>query len=188
MSVTAIIYRIYAIGIIAMLLVGCLAILSSDPQATLSGSSQPAMSSVGTVETPIMDNPLILTPVATEEINADCGWIADVYTWEDINRDGKRDLGEPTIKGVHITVEGYPYYADGISTDDAGYARVIVMLYGCPTVSFNVVVATPPGYIATTSTNIPVTIDSENVFMIIDGNRTPITGDPVKLEIGLVHP
>jgi len=83
----------------------------------------------------------------------DCMWPGTAIAWVDVDADGIRDEGEPSLPGVRFYVDdvrnGFEKVGEGVS-DWYGEASFSVWLPGCPRVEFEVYPEVPAGYRLTT--------------------------------------
>ncbi|UBH09769.1 carboxypeptidase regulatory-like domain-containing protein [Macrococcus armenti] len=103
--------------------------------------------------------------------------------WEDTNKDGVQDEGEPGIPGVEVTIT----YPDGttetVVTDENGYYEFPNVPNGESTIEFK----TPDGYIPTTENVGDDTKDSDGtkVTVNVDGKDDPtIDSGFIKVKVG----
>ncbi len=86
------------------------------------------------------------------------------YVWDDVNKNGLQDEGEPPLAGVTVNISGPDGYSDTTTTDAAGFYRFTDLCPGTYTVS----VVTPDGYMPT-----PVCFNTQDVNG--DANCSPQT-------------
>ncbi|MCK1166264.1 carboxypeptidase regulatory-like domain-containing protein, partial [Streptococcus uberis] len=106
----------------------------------------------------------------------DSGFVKEVHTigdtvWEDTNKDGIQDAGEPGIPGVTVTLTNPDGTTVTTTTDANGHYEFTDLPNGDYTVTFE----TPNGYTPTTSNTGDDTKDSDGqvVKVTVDGSDNP---------------
>ena len=102
------------------------------------------------------------TAIATEEYVVDGMAYAHVFTWEDVNRNGKQDEGEQPLPYVTTNV----FYSDAF-TDASGWATPSEFMAGCTencSLGKPVAVKVPPGYKPTTPTQYIISEEDESYY------------------------
>lgn len=119
-------------------------------------------------------------PTPTSQVRGDCGWIVDVYTWEDRNENGIREQDEPALSQVPITLDWHDEDTAGAEpTDEGGHVRLTISLWGCPSGALKMRASPPTGYQATTPTELLINVSGENGSTQIDGTIIPAPEIPV---------
>jgi hypothetical protein len=89
----------------------------------------------------------------TSAMIVDCMVGANIYTWQDLDRDGLPDSDEPPLPGVLVDL---PAASIGKrATDDRGEASYFALTI-CSPLTIIAVAETPAGYTSTTPLRVPV--------------------------------
>ncbi|MCK1226947.1 SdrD B-like domain-containing protein, partial [Streptococcus uberis] len=111
-----------------------------------------------------------------DDVTLDSGFVKEVHTigdtvWEDTNKDGIQDAGEPGIPGVTVTLTNPDGTTVTTTTDANGHYEFTDLPNGDYTVTFE----TPDGYTPTTSNTGDDTKDSDGqvVKVTVDGSDNP---------------
>ncbi|GAA5351038.1 hypothetical protein SuUB23_18800 [Streptococcus uberis] len=112
-----------------------------------------------------------VTVAGSDNSTVDSGFVKETYTigdtvWEDTNKDGIQDAGEPGIPGVTVTLTNPDGTTVTTTTDANGHYEFTDLPNGDYTVTFE----TPNGYTPTTSNTGDDSLDS-------DGTRVTVTVD-----------
>ncbi|TDM38796.1 hypothetical protein ETI10_13370, partial [Macrococcoides goetzii] len=157
---------------------------------TPAGYNGPTISNVGNDGLDSDGQVVNVTINNADNMTVDSGFIKVTVgdtVWEDTNRDGQQNPGEPGIPGVKVTIT----YPDGttetVVTDENGHYEFTDVPNGDNTITFE----TPDGYTPTTPNSGDDTTDSDGtkVVVTVDGKDNPtidsgFVKNPTKLELG----
>ncbi|MCK1244256.1 carboxypeptidase regulatory-like domain-containing protein [Streptococcus uberis] len=111
-----------------------------------------------------------------DDLTLDSGFVKDLHTigdtvWEDTDKDGTQDAGEPGIPGVTVILTNPDGSTETTTTDENGHYEFTDLPNGDYTVTFE----TPNGYTPTTSNTGDDTKDSDGqvVKVTVDGSDNP---------------
>jgi hypothetical protein len=84
---------------------------------------------------------------------ADCIQAVDIYSWQDVDRDGLPDPDEPPLPGVPVELRGW--FGGKWTTDERGRIYPYA-IRDCPLPDLVVIAESPPGYTPTTPLRVTV--------------------------------
>ncbi|MGT2648884.1 accessory Sec-dependent serine-rich glycoprotein adhesin, partial [Streptococcus uberis] len=141
----------------------------------------PAIANAGTDDTIDSDGSSVTVTInGADNMTLDTGFVADVVkevhtigdtVWEDTNKDGIQDVGEPGIPGVTVTLTNPDGTTVTTTTDTNGHYEFTDLLNGDYTVTFE----TPAGYLPTTTDTGDDSLDSDGqvVKVTVAGSDNP---------------